>query len=489
MNDVIKESRLLFQRKGIMRRDFLRNEIALSWARSQVFNVDTEKLEINKTNRAKELSYKESKIYPFIDAILIFKDDNSLVRYYQRDPDKQFSFMIYTENKLGTNGIGLSKNFKRPFYVSAYEHYHQYLFDKITFGFPVVHENQEIIMGFVLSLTTKEFLNKQSDIEELALDISQEIQLNEPALIEDNSQIQSINTVGKSPLMKSYNKKIADVQTLDNHLFLQGKKGSGKEITARRIHENSIRKNQHFYTLYCDKLPTDILIDKISNHFFKAIESGTSDLFGTIYCEGFEILPYKIQELLTRLLESKPINSKGLEFSNKNAFRVIFSSERAMDELFNDKLIHSKLKNRINLFTVKIPELKEIKEDLPFLINKAIEKYTNQFLIDPVLFTDDLMTFLIRYDWPENYRELDKVIESIIYKGRSEKIIDRAYLPSYLRNDNVTKKEIIPLEITEKQEIMRALEILNFNMALTAKALGIGRSTLYRKLDKYNIEM
>lgn len=489
MNDKIKESRLLFQRKGIMRREFLRNEIALSWARSQVFNVDTEKLEINETIRAKKLSYKESKIYSFIDAILIFKDDNSLVRYYQRDPDKQFSYMTYTENNLGTNGIGLSKNFKRPFYVSAYEHYHQYLFDKITFGFPLVHEDQEIIIGFVLSLTTKDFLNKQSDIENLALDISQKIQLNEPSLIESNSPIQSINTDGKSPIMKSYNKKIADVETLDNHLFLQGKKGSGKEITARLIHENSIRKNQKFYSLYCDKVPTDILIEKITNQFFKSIETDRSDLFGTIYCEGFETLPYKIQELLTRLLESKPINSKQLNASNSNAYRLIFASEKSLEDLFGNKLIHAKLKNRINLFTIKIPELREIKEDLPFLINKGIEKYTSQFLIEPVLFTDDLMNFLIRYDWPENYRELDKVIESLIYKGRSEKIIDKAYLPSYLRKNEAVIEEIIPLEITEKQQIIRALEIMNFNMALTAKALGIGRSTLYRKLDKYNIEI
>ena len=489
MNDKIKESRLLFQRKGIMRREFLRNEIALSWARSQVFNIDTEKLEINETSRAKKLSYKDSKIYSFIDAILIFKDDNTLVRYYQRDPEKQFSYMNYTENNLGTNGIGLSKNFKRPFYVSAYEHYHQYLFDKITFGFPLVHDEQDIIIGFVLSLTTNEFLNRQSDIEDLALDISQKIQLNEPSLIEDKSLIQSINTNSKSSVMKSYNKKIADVQMLDNHLFLEGKKGSGKEITARLIHENSIRKNQKFYSLYCDKLPTDILIEKITNQFFRSIESDASDLYGTIYCEGFETLPYKIQELLTRLLESKPVNSNQIKASNKNGFRFIFSSEKSIDELIKKKLIHAKLKNRINLFTIKIPELREIKEDLPFLINKGIEKYASQFLIEPVLFTDDLMNFLTRYDWPENYRELDKVIERLIYKGRSEKIIDIAYLPSYLKNSNDVQEEIIPLEITEKQQIIRALEIMNFNMALTAKALGIGRSTLYRKLDKYNIEI
>lgn len=489
MNNKIKESRLLFQRKGIMRREFLRNEIALSWARSQVFNVDTKKLEINKNIHAKKLSYKESKIYPFVDAILIFNDRNNLVQYYQRDSKEEFSYLIYTENTLGTNGIGLSKNFNQPFYVSSYEHYHEYFFDKITFGFPIVHENQEIIIGFVLSLSTNEFLNRQSDIEAFALDISEKIQLNEASIFKDELLNQSINNPTQSPLMKKYNKKIVDVQSLDNHLFLHGQKGSGKEMTARFIHENSPRKNQKFYSLYCDKLPTDVLINKITNQFFKAIESNASELFGTIYCEGFETLAYKIQELLTRLLESKPVNKKGLESSYKNSFRIIFSSEKSMDNLFKNKLIHAKLKNRINLFTIKIPELKEIKEELPFLITKGIEKYTSQFLIEPVLFTDDLMNVLIRYDWPENYRELDRVIERIIYKGRSEKIIGRDYLPAYLRDNNDVKEEILPLEITEKREIIRALEIMNFNMALTAKALGIGRSTLYRKLDKYNIEI
>ncbi len=490
MMNKIKETRDLYRRKGIMRREFLRNEVALSWARSQVFNVDEKVLEFDETKKIQSLiidnNYEQK--YPFIESVLILNEDGKILACHNKNDDIAYQMISYDEKNIGTNGIGLCLRTMAPKYISAYEHFHQLFFERITFGIPIKNNDVTYIVGLILSLTTKEFLEIQSDLEK----ISEEFLANLKTVheIETTHEFSDLDTyfTGSSDVISTFKSKIVQLNTMDNNIFIHGASGTGKEIIARFIHQNSARKDQQFYSVYCDKLPMTILVNDILEQFTTTLHNNDTTSYGTIYIEAIEALSLKSQKVLTRLLECKPVNTNREKASFCNGFRFIFSSELPLDSMSEKGLISKKLLNRINVFTVEIPRLKDSRADIPVLLEKRIEKYTNQFIIEGLSFSEELAETLEAYEWPGNYRELDKVVERIVHKARHEKVVDTAYLPKGYAGKDKGSDDVKPLEITEKNEILKALHIMDYNIALTARALGIGRSTLYRKLDKYHIE-
>ncbi|MBN2899617.1 MAG: sigma-54-dependent Fis family transcriptional regulator [Clostridia bacterium] len=491
MNNEIKEARELYTRKGILKREILRDEIALSWARSSFYNINMQKLPIQENNQLHELrlSNDDQEEFEFVDAILILDQVGRLIGCYKKSPLVPYEKISYEESNIGTNGIGLAFNLKKESYVSNYEHYHQLFFDKITYGIPKTEGTNFRTLGFVLSLDSKSFENKKTDL----LALSQKI-----ILQMDDQKSQNIERMptsidsyfeGKSDTMKYFKQRIGQSSMMENHIFIHGAKGTGKEIVARAIHKMSPRNGEKIHVLYCDKLPADVIIEDYFDHFKSRLEDCRVEGYGLVYCEAIESLSVKAQDVLTRLLECKPINTNRDKHCKNKGYRFIFSSELTLAEMESKGLMNKKLLNRINGFTINIPSLSDIKEDLPTLITQRIDKYVAQFYLDPIVFSNDLINVLTRYPWPENYRELDKIIEKIIYQGRHEKIIDQRYVPKSLQKNGGSTEQLLPLAVTEKKEIIKALELMDYNVALTARALGIGRSTLYRKLEKYHIEL
>lgn len=489
MIDQIKKARLLYLEKGILKREFIRNEISLSWARSSFQNVNVDKLEkIEKPiTRKIEMTEQEKNAFPHIDAIVIIDQNGKLIRSFLNDHAIPYDAISYDESLLGTNGIGLAFNQKKEMYVSKYEHYHKSFFDKLTFGVPQVNGTSCHIVGFILNLSTAEFREIQAQLVQLSQKIMLRLNLDYDENPKEISH--SIDQIyqGKSEKIKALKGKINQLASQENNVFLCGAKGVGKETVARFIHEMSDRKSEKFYALYCDKLPSNIIIEDYFKKFKARIEDSESTEYGVIYCEAIEALSIKSQEVLTKLLECKPVNKKPENSCKIKGYRFIFSSEFTLKEMQNQNLISPKLINRINVFTVCLPPLTELKEDLPLMISHRIDKYVEQLFLDPIVFSETLIKELTHYKWPENYRELDKTIEQIIHSARHEKVIDPSYLPERMCDKNPQSKVILTLEKTEAAEIIRALELMDNNVALTARALGIGRSTLYRKLEKYNI--
>lgn len=489
LTDQIKKARLLYLDKGILKREYIRNEVSFSWARSSFQNVNVEKLKIIETPIARKLimTEEEKKAFFYINAIVIIDQNGKVIRSFLNDDTLPYDAISYDESSLGTNGIGLAFNKKEEMYVSKYEHFHKSFFDKLTFGVPKVNGTTYHIVGFILDLSTAEFLEIRPELVQLAQKIM--LRLN----IDNHENPKKINHSidqfyqGKSEKIHDLKRKINQLASQENNVFLCGAKGVGKEMVARFIHEMSNRKNEKFYALYCDKLPSNVIIDEYFMKFKECLENSESTEYGVVYCESIEALSMKAQEVLTKLLECKPVNSKSENDCKQRGYRFIFSSKLSLNEMQRQNLIKQKLINRINVFTVLIPSLTELKEDLPLMISHRIDKYVEQLFLDPIVFSETLIKELTRYKWPENYRELDKTIEQIIHSARHEKVIDSSYLPERMRDKSCKSKVILPLEKTEEAEIIRALELMDNNVALTARALGIGRSTLYRKLDKYNI--
>lgn len=490
MIDRIKEARLLFLKKGILKREFLRNEIAFSWARSQVYSVDPESLDLEKNSKVKKLILDKTVLenYPMIEAIIIINSSGIVSKAYQASEHSLYKDINFSEMSIGTNGIALANSTNKNAYVSSYEHYHQLFFDKLTYAIPFNLSEEKKIVGIILNQNTEEFLKIQMDFDSIADEIIENLsdskKITPPLTVEKIEELY----VGQSEKMIAFKNSIRDLKNRNNNIFILGKKGSGKETVARIIHQESARRTQKFYSLYCDKIPTNIIVDEVFTQMKESLEVDDENSFGTVYCESFETLSFKAQEVLTRLLESKPVNSSTSKATNTNGYRFVFSSEKSLDEIRTEGEVNEKLLNRINVFTIKIPPLHDVRDDLPSLVLSKIEKYTKQYFLDPIIFDETLLVELVRYKWPENYRELDKIIEQIVYKGRFEKVIDSSYLPIKISRKRDLDIEVQSLEKTEHNEIMKALEVKNYNIALTAKVLGIGRSTLYRKLDKYKIK-
>lgn len=490
MIDRIKEARLLFLKKGILKRESLRNEIAFSWARSQVYSVDPESLDLEKNSKVKKLILDKTVLenYPMIEAIIIINSSGIVSKAYQASEHSLYKDINFSEMSIGTNGIALANSTNKNAYVSSYEHYHQLFFDKLTYAIPFNLSEEKKIVGIILNQNTEDFLKMQMNFDSIADEIignlSDSKEITPPLTVEKIEELY----VGQSEKMIAFKNSIRDLKNRNNNIFILGKKGSGKETVARIIHQESARKTQKFYSLYCDKIPTNIIVDEVFTQMKESLEVDDENSFGTVYCESFETLSFKAQEVLTRLLESKPVNSNASKVASSNGYRFVFSSEKSLDEIRSEGEVNEKLLNRINVFTIKIPTLQDVRDDLPSLVLSKIEKYTKQYFLDPIIFDETLLVELVRYKWPENYRELDKIIEQIVYKGRFEKVIDSSYLPIKISRKRDLDIELQSLEKTEHNEIMKALEVKNHNIALTAKVLGIGRSTLYRKLDKYKIK-
>lgn len=493
--EMVKNARSLFFSKGIMNRDILRKDISISWARSQMFSVNRNKYTKSNIQYIKEiiLEEKNEKIYSedLICILGINKSGNPIINFYSKIEDLNFFEVNFSTNSIGTNGIGMALINNKSSWTNPCENYNELLDDYTIIGIPNSCENEEIIIGYIYN---NKIINS-TDIkffEEYSNEIIERI----PKKNDENQKNFSYKIdkfanyfTGNSKVYLDFLDKFNSLKILNSNIFIEGKKGTGKEILARLFHEESQNRNKNFLPIYCDKIPEEIFINEYIKSFLLEAVPNQYDKIGTIYFESIDSLSYKSQEQLTRLLESKPVNSKLTNASFTKQYRFLFSSESSLEYLKNKNYILERLLSRINVMTIKIPEIKEMKLDLKELIYSRIEKFSKKYYLDKIEFSDELIDKLIENDWQENYRELDKVIEGIIRIGRHERLVGIEYYGEFFKSNIYENNCIKPINTVEKEHIERVLKILNFNLLEASKVLGISRSTLYRKIEKYNIEI
>jgi len=494
--EMVKNARNLFFSKGIMNRDVLRKDISISWARSQMFSVNRNKYNKANIQYIKEiiLEEKNEKIYSddLICILGINKTGNPIINFYSKIEDLNFLEVNFKTNSIGTNGIGMAIINNKSSWTNPCENYNELLDDYTIIGIPNSYENEDHVIGYIYK---KNRIINNKDIE-LFEEYSNEIIEKIPKKNDNNQRFFSYKIdkfsnyfAGNSKVYLEFLDKFNSLKTLNSNIFIEGKKGTGKEILARLFHEESQNKNKNFLPIYCDKIPEEIFINDYIKSFLLETVPNQYDKVGTIYFESIDSLSYKSQEQLTRLLESKPINRKPIKPSNIKKCRFLFSSENSLEFLKNNNYILERLLARINVMTIRIPEIKDIKLDLKELICYRIDKFSKKYYLEKIEFSDELIEKLTENDWDENYRELDKVIEGIIRIGRHESLIGVEYYSELVKSNSYENNCIKPIHVVEKEHIEGVLKILNFNLLEASKVLGISRSTLYRKIEKYNIKI
>jgi len=300
-------------------------------------------------------------------------------------------------------------------------------------------------------------------------------------------------------LMKAINlAKVASISSCK--ILIQGESGTGKEIFAQAIHNNSNRKNKPFIAINCAAIPRDLVESELFGYeggaFTGARKEGRPGKFelaegGTLFFDEIESMPLEAQPKLLRILESNQLMRVGGNKIIPTNVRIISSSNQDLLLAVEEGNFREDLYYRLNTVIVDIPPLRNRKDDIPILVEYICNKIGQKLSKKKIEVDKEVLKLLYNYNWPGNIRELENILESAILLSKGNCITIGA-IPKNIKLsksnslNNRAKKEINSLIKVEKETISEALREAKNNISKTSRILGIDRSTLYRKIKKFN---
>ncbi|BCL59540.1 Fis family transcriptional regulator [Desulfomarina profundi] len=313
---------------------------------------------------------------------------------------------------------------------------------------------------------------------------------------------QLADMVSRSEGMKKIFAILPQVARSDSTVLIEGETGTGKELLASAIHNLSLKKDDPFVAVNCGALPDSLLESELFGYkagAFTGAEKDKKGFFGsagegTIFLDEIGDTSAAFQVRLLRVLQEKEYQPLGSVEKVKTAARVITATNRDLSEMVENGDFRRDLFYRINIISFRLPPLRERIEDVPLLVEKFIKKM-NRIKGKAVSGVDrEVMALLLGHDYPGNIRELENIIEHGFVLC-SEGEINSSHLPAYL----LQRKKTIPEQgsstareaagMTEKARIVEALKNNKYNRLAAARELGIHKSTLFRKLKKYQITL
>ncbi len=313
------------------------------------------------------------------------------------------------------------------------------------------------------------------------------------------------NMVGMSKPMRRVFEAIQMLARTDVTVLILGESGTGKDLAAQAIHALSKRRHRPMVTVNCPTLPESILESELFGYKKGAFTNASHDKKGlfeeadgsTIFLDEIGDLPIQIQTKLLRVLQEKEIKPLGDNKTRKVDVRIIASTNQDLQKKMEENLFREDLYYRLNVATLKMPSLREIKEDIPLLVEHFMEKSACELGIEPKMITPEALEAFFAYDWPGNIRELENTIRGI-NAMTPESTIDVQHLPFKKKTSQISIKEF---DLTEPYRVlkMRVLEefttkyvsnLLNKthgNVTLAAEISGIKRQSLQKIIKKYNI--
>ncbi len=305
------------------------------------------------------------------------------------------------------------------------------------------------------------------------------------------------NIVGHAPEMEKLYRMIAKVARSTHPVLIIGESGTGKELVARSIHFSGPFRDKPFIPVDCGSLvPTLIeseLFGYVRGAFTGAVRSKEGLLAiadgGTVFLDEVAELPVDLQSKLLRALQEKEIRPVGSTRRIPINVRVLAASNRNLEQAVEEGKFRKDLYFRLNVVSLKLPPLRDRKQDIPLLVSHFLEKLAGPGGKVRTV-SDEALKLMLAYDWPGNVRELENALEraSALSSGP---VIQVADLPTAIQNcqshPGITPGpgKIIPIAEVEKQAILNTIAQLNGDKLMAARLLGIGKTTLYRKLKEY----
>jgi DNA-binding NtrC family response regulator len=303
--------------------------------------------------------------------------------------------------------------------------------------------------------------------------------------------------IGVSEKMQRVYKMTQKVSQHEYPVLILGESGTGKELVARSIHFSGARKDRPFAPVDCSSLvPTLIeseLFGYVKGAFTGALQ-GKQGLLeaaqgGTLFLDEIGDMPVDLQAKLLRALQEREVKPVGATERRRIDVRIIAATNRDLETAIRNGTFRQDLYFRLNVVQIKIPPLRERKSDIPLLVTAFLDKFAGEQPTRSV--SEEALRRLIAYDWPGNVRELENAIERAVALG-SGPIVHVGDLPSNLQYPSAEqvpeKNELLPLEELERRAILRTLRETSGDKLAAARILGIGKTTLYRKLKQYQLE-
>jgi Nif-specific regulatory protein len=316
-------------------------------------------------------------------------------------------------------------------------------------------------------------------------------------------KIEFPNIIGDSPAMKALLSQLERVIDTRATVCIEGETGTGKELIASAVHYQSSRKDKMFVAQNCAALPENLLESELFGHKRGAFTSADSDkkgLFeiadgGTLFLDEMGEMPMSLQAKLLRVLQEGTIRAVGATAEKQVDVRIICATNRDLSAEVEKGRFRQDLYYRLMVFPIKLPPLRDRREDIPQLGAHFLKRYAEEYRVELPGFTQDALDALSSYNWPGNIRELENEVQRLVIQAEPGHWIEVTDLSSRLRKIEGTVTRIAPKQGTLKEMmdqverwlIAEALRDHGGNKTKTAATLGITREGLHKKLAKFGV--
>ena len=379
--------------------------------------------------------------------------------------------------------------------------------------------NEEV---FKLSINNKDFTVVGKKISLTSFDnrknsafIFEDIKkINENIAEITNNNVISLNDIyGNSEATKKLKENILKIADTSSTVLITGESGTGKELVARSLHSHSNRKNKPFVVINCSAIPDSLLESELFGYvkgaFTGANNNGRIGKFelantGVIFLDEIGDMPLYLQAKILRVIQEKKIERIGSNKSIDLDIKIISTTNVNLEEKIKEQKFRSDLYYRLNVIPFKLLPLRERKEDILPIIEKLIKKYNHISGKNIISIDDEVKQAFLSYDWPGNVRELENVIELMFNISGNSSILNSSLLPENISKKSVSNppksSQIIiknpsddfeNFDIIEKNYILQGLEKFGNTTEgkkIISEKMGIGLTTLYRKLKRFGIE-
>jgi two-component system response regulator HydG len=317
------------------------------------------------------------------------------------------------------------------------------------------------------------------------------------------------NLIGRTPEMEKLYRILSKVAFTSHPVLILGESGTGKELVARAIHFNGVNASKPFIPVDCGSLVPTLIESELFGHVkgaFTGANQARAGLLaaadnGTVFLDEIGELPLDLQSKLLRALQEKEVRPVGGTQTVPIAARILAATNRDLSAMVDQGRFRKDLYFRLNVVNIRIPPLRERKGDIPLLAAHALERQRRETGMSHT-FSDDSLRLIAEYDWPGNVRELEHAIDRACALS-SGPVLHLADFPTQMQEQRAQQTRaadsaavsaggagdqgVISIAEMEKQAILSTIHKLRGDKLMAARLLGIGKTTLYRKLKEYGI--
>lgn len=312
----------------------------------------------------------------------------------------------------------------------------------------------------------------------------------------DSSHFDRCGFIGKNPQIEDLMKTVERIARTDAPVLILGENGTGKELIANAIHRNSLRKDAPFVMVNLGGISTSLFESEMFGHSKGAFTGAVSERKGrfemadkgTIFLDEIGDLSQDCQVKLLRVLQQHTFERLGESRARKTDIRAICATNADLTRMVKEHTFREDLFYRINLITLRIPPLRERRDDIPLLVRHFIESAASSHSIPKPEISSEAMDYLVRLPYPGNVRQLKNMVERAVLMCADNSIEKSDF--EFLGEEQATIPASVSgatLEDLEKTAITEALQKYDGNLSKVATALGITRQSLYRKIEKHGL--